>query len=133
MEVRTLIGVLFILLSTSLNAQTRDIPRVHNVYDGDTFRGYTSPNRHEPIRIKGVDTPELKGACDSEIKAAYRARDYLKKRLSNAKSIQLLNPGRDKYNRVLAVVLVDGRDIAQDIIKNGYGRKWRGKRESWCE
>ncbi|MGI2115550.1 thermonuclease family protein (plasmid) [Shewanella sp. HL-SH4] len=130
---KNLLCFIFLLLSASVCSETLDIKRVHSVYDGDTFRGYTSESKQEPIRLKGVDTPEIKGACEAEVKAAYRARDYLKRRLTEANSIQLLNPGRDKYNRVLAVVLVDGRDIAEDIVAGGYGRKWIGKRLTWCD
>ncbi|MEH6454782.1 MAG: thermonuclease family protein [Cocleimonas sp.] len=110
------------------------VKQIHNNYDGDTFRAYLGKKTyHEPIRIVGVDTPELKGQCDYEIEKAIIAKKFLKDVLSHANNIVLVNPGRDKYDRVLATVLVDGNDLSQMIIDSGHGRAWRGWRESWCE
>jgi endonuclease YncB( thermonuclease family) len=114
-------------------ANILNVNKVHNVYDGDTFRAYFGNNEHhEPIRIKGVDTPEIKGACGAEKQMAIQARDFLRATLRNAKSIQLESPSRDKYQRVLARVIVDGNDLANMIVQGGHGRVWRGKREKWC-
>jgi endonuclease YncB( thermonuclease family) len=90
-------------------------------------------NYHEPIRILGVDTAEIQGQCDYEIEKAIIAKKYLNDVLSHANTIVLVNPGRDKYDRVLAIVLVDGKDLSQLIIDSGNGRKWKGRRESWCD
>ncbi len=106
---------------------------VKSVYDGDTFRAYL-PNikKDQRIRVRGVDTPEIKGACDTEIKAAVKARDFVRGYLKSANKIVLTNVGKDKYKRVLANVIVDGKDLSKILIDKGLGRKWRGKREYWC-
>ncbi|MBB1388745.1 thermonuclease family protein [Shewanella sp. SG44-6] len=109
-----------------------DVVKIKSVYDGDTFRGYFDKNNQEPIRIKDVDTPEINGKCESEISNAFAARDFLKSTLNSAASIQLVDPSRDRFNRVLAKVLVDGNDLARIIINSGHGRAWTGRRESWC-
>lgn len=82
-----------------------NIVKVKSVYDGDTFRGYFDEKKQEPIRIKGVDTAEIKGKCEAEIAKAYAARDFLKATLVNATQIQLVEPSRDKFNRVLAQII----------------------------
>jgi micrococcal nuclease len=110
-----------------------NVNKIHNVYDGDTFRAFFGKNEHhEPIRIKGVDAPEIKGACHAEKQMAIQSRDFLRVTLRNAKKIQIENPSRDKYQRVLGRVIVDGVDLANMIVQNGHGRVWRGKREKWC-
>jgi endonuclease YncB( thermonuclease family) len=39
---------------------------------------------------------------------------------------------RDKYGRLLLHVLVNGEDVACVLIREGYARPWRGRRENWC-
>tara|TARA_B110001454_G_scaffold187534_1_gene184963 strand:- start:384 stop:809 length:426 start_codon:yes stop_codon:yes gene_type:complete len=106
---------------------------VKSVYDGDTFRAYLPNIKKAPrIRVRGVDTPEIEGSCKAEILAAVKARDFVRKHLKLANKIVLTNVGKDRYKRVLANVIVDGQDLAQTLIDGKLGRKWRGKRENWC-
>lgn len=109
------------------------VKKVVSVYDGDTFRAIL-PNEPKdlPIRVRGVDTPEIKGQCSYEKDAALRARDFTKSLLRNAKVIQLSDVGEDKYHRVLATVTIDGVDLANTLISEGFGRQWKGHREIWC-
>ncbi|WP_076414919.1 thermonuclease family protein [Shewanella sp. UCD-KL12] len=110
------------------------VESVKNVYDGDTFRAFFPGHTKDfPIRVKGVDTPEIRGQCVSEKEAAIAARDFTRAYLSSAKEILLTEVGKDRYDRVLAVVWVDGVDLANVLIDNGLGREWRGRREQWCE
>jgi micrococcal nuclease len=39
---------------------------------------------------------------------------------------------RDKYGRTLAYVLVDGKDLGNELVSRGLARKWEGRRRSWC-
>jgi endonuclease YncB( thermonuclease family) len=39
---------------------------------------------------------------------------------------------RDQYGRTLAVVLADGRDVAEPLIATGLVRPWRGRSSNWC-
>ena len=113
---------------------TIKVESVKNVYDGDTFRAFLPGNSKDlPIRVKGVDTPEIRGKCASEVEAALAARDFTRAYLSSAKEILLTEVGKDRYDRVLAVVLVDGNDLAKVLIDSGWGRKWQGRREQWCK
>ena len=74
--------------------------------DGDTFK-IDLPSQHPlfgddiSVRVLGIDTP-IEGASD-EVKAlAAKAKNRTQELLSDAKTIELKNPQRDKYFRVLA-------------------------------
>jgi endonuclease YncB( thermonuclease family) len=42
-------------------------------------------------------------------------------------------PGqRDRYGRLLVRLFVNGEDAACVLIREGYARPWRGRREDWC-
>lgn len=87
-----------------------------------------------PIRIEGIDTPELRGQCQAEIDKARLAKQYLVGRLRSAKIIELKNPVRDKYFRIRAAVWVDGADVGEEMIKNNLARRYNGgRRGGWCE
>jgi endonuclease YncB( thermonuclease family) len=137
MPIKKIILITLLLFSGLAFGVSKDIvvTGIDSVYDGDTFRAFLPPHNKESqrVRLRGVDTPELKGQCKSEIDNAIRARDFVRLYLSRAKQIELKNVGRDKYKRVLADVYVDGVNLSQVLIKNKLGRKWRGRRENWCD
>jgi endonuclease YncB( thermonuclease family) len=109
------------------------VDSVQSIYDGDTFRAFVPGyEKDQPIRVRGVDTPEIRGQCSKEIQAAIVARDFVRGYLRSAIKIELVDVGRDRYQRILATVIVDGQDLAQTLIDKKLGRKWRGKREKWC-
>lgn len=111
------------------------------IVDGDTFRIYvvlaSGERASAPVRIRGVDTPELHGACEAEIRAAREAARVLE-RLLRGGEILLERIASDKYDRVLARVVVRGpdghsRDIAEAMVRGGYGRFYDGhRRAGWC-
>ena len=71
-----------VLLVSGLGAAefgSATVAEVRTIYDGDTFRvniaGWPSVvGESMPVRIKGVDTPELRGKCQSEKDAARAAK-----------------------------------------------------------
>ena len=86
-----------------------------------------------PVRLAGVDTPEMRGKCALERAMAVKARDLVRGLLEKALRIDLLEPRRGKYFRLVARVLADGRDVARAIIAAGLGRPYDGgKRRGWC-
>jgi micrococcal nuclease len=97
-------------------------------YDGDTLRSPAG----ERIRVKGIDTPEIKGACAYERRLAAAAREFAAGQLRRAERVTLVRHGRDKYGRTLAYVLVDGKDLGDEMVSRGLARKWEGRRRSWC-
>ena len=100
------------------------------VIDGDTVhRGA------ERYLLLGLDAAEIHHAqCDAE----RRLGELTKKRLqdlmgSSRVELKTGQPAkRDKYGRLLVHLLVDGEDAACILIREGYARPWRGRRENWC-
>lgn len=111
---------------------------VLGVLDGDTvtvrLHVWIGQNIETHVRINGIDTPEMKGKCDSEREKAQAARDALAALLADAK-ISLYNIRLEKYaGRVLAdAATSDGTVIAKHMIGKGFARPYRGeKRGGWC-
>lgn len=107
-------------------------------YDGDTLYirhpGLEPELRDLKIRVIGVDTPEIRGDCPREKDLARKAKIYVRERIDQADLIEFCNVSWDKYGeRIDAVVRLDGKDLAQDIIENDLGRSYSGgTRLSWC-
>jgi len=114
------------------------IDEVTSIYDADTFRANIKDwppiiGRHVPIRIRGMDAPEIRGRCPAEKKAAQRARKETVSLLRNAENIELRQLQRGKYFRILAEVYVDGKNLADALIIKKLARPYQGgKRQSWC-
>lgn len=84
---------------------------VRYVHDGDTF--YLKGVK-EPIRIWGIDAPEIGDPGGAKSKGAL-------KRLALGKSVRCVKMDRDHYNRIVAkCFLSDGRDIAAELVKRGH-------------
>ena len=113
------------------------VDSIISVYDGDTFRcdiqGYPGIiGANISIRIRGIDTPEIRGSSACEKKDAYMIRDYVEEKLRSAKTIILKDVGRPKYFRLLANVIIDGVDIGQELIRLGYASNYDGgKKTKW--
>ena len=111
--------------------------QVISVYDGDTITVeadvWPGMTWSGSVRVDGVDTPEIRGRCEKEIRMAIAARDFVREKAGE--KIALLNVKRGKYaGRVIAdVQLANGKDLAQALIEAGLGRPYDGgARKSWC-
>jgi micrococcal nuclease len=112
-------------LSTQAKPQygTVTVSKVISVYDGDTFRVNIDSlppivGKNIPIRVNGVDTPEIRGKCLYEKNLALKARDFVRSKLADAKEIKLTSLQRGKYFRVVANVVVDGVSLEQELLDN---------------
>ena len=111
---------------------------VVKVHDGDTFIVNIAgcPDvlcKNMPVRISGIDAPEIKGKCAQETADAIAAKNYLTGQVMNAKDIALHDPTRDKYFRISALVIVNGVNVGNEMVKQGLARTYSGgKRASWC-
>ena len=112
--------------------------QIVEVYDGDTFK-IDLPSQHPlfgddiSVRVASIDTLELKGSSD-EVKAlAYKAKNRTQELLSDAKTIELKNPQRDKYFRVLAEVWIDGESLGEKLKSEGLAKDYdgEGERPKW--
>jgi len=130
--------IFFAIIFINLPAQAKNLDgKVVSVYDGDTFRIIPKnlPNYMGdsiPVRIIGIDAPEMRGRCTQEKERAIAARNVLMGLIS-ARDVTLVDVQRDKYFRLLASVKVNGFDVAEQLLKSGYVVKYEGKkRGDWC-
>lgn len=143
-EMKYLISmVLCLMLSTAALAANETygnlrVSKIVNVYDGDSFRANIN-NLHPligkniGIRVYGIDTPEMRAKCPMEKDMAIRVRDYVRNILDKAGRVELREIRRDKYFRINAVVVVDGRSLAAILISNGMARQYfGGTKQGWC-
>lgn len=105
--------------------------RVRYVTDGDTFR-LTSGER---IRIAGIDAPEThadQAKCSAEMRLGQAAAAQAR-RLIDGRTVVIDRVGRS-YNRTVARVTLDGRDLAGLLVAGGGARWWpRGApKPDWC-
>ena len=98
------------------------IKKINSVYDGDTFRAniigvHSLIGENVPVRLAGVDTPEIRGKCQFEKDLAVEAREFSKNKLFNANYIELRNVKRGKYFRIVAEVYIDGINLSTLLIQ----------------
>ena len=97
--------------------------KVARVVDGDTIKIEYNEKQFS-VRLIGVDTPEsVHSDSKKNIEEGEIASDYTKKRLEN-KEVKLefdVQP-RDKYNRLLAYVYIDGKMYNKELLEKGYAR-----------
>lgn len=89
--------------------RTIDSRQIH-VVDGDTFR-YGS----ERVRLRGIDTPELNEP------GGQAARLRLKELLRSG-PVRIVPHGRDVYDRTVADVFVNGKNVAEMLTQEGYAK-----------
>lgn len=108
------------------------------VVDGDTIRArirvWVEIEAETLVRIDGIDTPELRGACDKEVRLARRARDRVAAIAAEGR-LMLYDVRYGKYaGRVLARVEAGGRDIGATLQAEGLARPYAGgRRAGWCD
>ena len=117
--------------------QVQSGAKVLDIIDGDTIRveahqwvGHTWTGL---IRLRGIDTPELRGSqCPEEKEQGIMARDTLVSLIPPR--VVLLNITEGKFaGRYVANVMDGPRDMGHVLMDNGVGRQYfTGKRQPWC-
>ena len=119
-------------------AERVTVDEVVSVYDADTLRVRVNAwppliGDNMPVRVLGIDAPEIRGKCEDEKVKARAARDYAASALLGASRVELRNIRRGKYFRLLADVFVDGVSLADELVKAGHARGYDGGgRSGWC-
>jgi endonuclease YncB( thermonuclease family) len=112
--------------------------KVIKVYDGDTIticgRFYNdSPLYRFSIRLRGIDSPEIKGKTEEEKMSAIKSREALS-HLILGKIVTIQNPDCEKYGRILADVYFNDIHVNQWLINNHYAIPYNGgKKELYNE
>lgn len=104
---------------------------VATITDGDTFRTTTG----ERIRIAAIDAPETRrgqARCAAEITRGKASSAQLRALIAG-RTVDLTRTGRS-YNRTVAIVRLDGRDVAAEMIRRGAARPWprHAPKPDWC-
>lgn len=110
------------------------------VYDGDTFKIQLPCKKgvlceEISVRVKGIDTPEIKSKNACEKEKAKEAKAFTKKFLEEGK-INLTDCNRDKYFRLLCNVEVKKNDLADSLIVAKLAVKYNGGKKKtidWCK
>lgn len=93
--------------------------------DGDTIHA-TIDGENKTIRMLLIDTPETVHPSKGIQPFGKVASDFTKQQIKKAKKVELefvkSSDKVDKYNRLLAHVFVDGKNLQAELIKNGYAR-----------
>jgi micrococcal nuclease len=111
---------------------------VIGVHDGDTLtvQAHPWPGQYieTPVRVRGIDAPELKGKCQAEIDLAQKARDMTAALVKTR--VTLTNIAPDKFGgRIDAtVILDDGTLLADHLQAASLARPYTGgPRKGWCQ
>ena len=119
-------------IATTGNIFTLTPEEIVSIYDGDTFKidlAGVHPlfGDDVSVRLFGVDTPEIRGSEDRVKVLAEKARKLTEQALMGAEKIELKNPQRGKYFRIIADVYVDGESLAALLMKAGLGKAYDGE------
>jgi len=114
---------------------------VRYIVDGDTFIGDVLLDKgveveSVSIRLRNVDTPEIHGECDEEIKRAEYAKQRLEELIPVGSTVEISNIKDDKYPGRIDANVYDAanRDIGWVLVREKVGREYHGgKRQSWCK
>lgn len=116
--IRTICTILFFLPFVCSSQITG---KVTYVSDGDTFHLITSEGKKIKVRVADIDCPEKSQAYGLEAKAFVLGE-------IKHKQVELLVKDTDRYGRKIAFVKYDGKDLSEQLLKNGYA--WHYKKYS---
>ena len=141
-RMKNILIILILLNSIIVESNAEDysdvsVSRIIKVIDGDTFRVDINElpdiiGKNIRIRILGIDAPEINGKCAFEKELAIKARDFVQILLDNADLVVLKNLNRGNFFRLLAEVIVDGKNLGELLIAKDLAVRYQGKKSSWC-
>ena len=97
--------------------------KLEDNYDGDTFKlaidiGFAL-RHYAPVRLHGVDTPELRGGTDLTKAAAKLARDEAFRIINEADEVLFRSVvWSGKYGRPIGDIICDGEDLGTWLVQN---------------
>ena len=108
--------ILFLIVIIGCNSDSIKMDKKFIKFDdGDTIS-----YKNIPIRILGIDTPEIihkeHGIFENQ-EMGKIAAEFTKNALLKAKIIKYFPSTKDKYNRLLAHILIDDELLAAKLIK----------------
>jgi len=136
-----LFSLVIFIFSNLYSYNNVNVSSLVSVYDGDTFK--VNINKYPAIvgkkisvRVRGIDTPELRTRNICEKHLGYKAKAIAKKLLESSRTIELRNIKRGKYFRIVADVYLDHNvSYAKEMLKSGLAVPYYGghKNKVWCK
>ena len=125
-----------LLLTTYVSADIK-IRKQNDLYcyDGDTCY-VTYKGKNDKVRLLGLDTPEISNPkCEQEYALGIDARNFVNNLISEGVSIKFKTEyNRDFFGRILSYIIVDGENVSQKMVSNGFGVIYdRSNKKDWCE
>jgi micrococcal nuclease len=112
------------------------VKSITNVVDGDTIDvdidlGFDI-SFSSRVRLAGIDTPESRTTNKAEKVLGLESKDYLKKKLKDAKSVIIKTEKMDsseKYGRILGWLYINGDTVSVNdhMINDGYAWGYLGE------
>ena len=87
--------------------------KIVGVHDGDSCTLLTHAKAQYKIRLDGIDAPEMSQAQGGQAKATLSG-------LVMGREVTVEDKGRDRYERTLGVVTVDGKNVNVEMVRLGY-------------
>ena len=127
------------ILDPTMTATSIPTARITKITDGDTFWVTFASGNREKVRILGVDAPETyssnspdeyDGITDTDCLDDWgnSATEFAIDTLSG-KIVQViadpLGDERDRFDRLLAYIHVEGQDFSSMLVKYGFARVYR--------
>jgi micrococcal nuclease len=105
------------------------------VIDGDTFA-----LDRERIRLLGIDAPETREAsCEQERVAGYATKARVVELVRFGRLVEIRRQGHDQFGRTLAHIIIDGRDLGEQLVSEQLALRYRAGTEAkaariahWC-
>ena len=109
-------------------------------YDGDTITVniagvHPLVGNKVNVRVAGIDTPEIRTRKQCEKQIGKAAKQLVANLLSKARRIDLQDVERGKYFRIVANVIVDGRNLKDELLRRGLAYPYDGGKKpkvNWC-
>ena len=104
--------------------------RLGKVIDGDTFKVYLACSyklfcKSVSVRVRGIDTPELKSKDETKRAKAQEAKRFTQEFLTGHK-IVLKRCTRGKYFRLLCEVYADNKSLADALLAANLAISYNG-------
>ena len=114
--------------------------KILSVYDGDTFTAeiysWLQISVQARVRIRGIDTAEIRGKCDAEKQQAQKAKAHLQELLPLNSIVMLNHVELGTYaGRIIADVSTSAvQDIGTQMIADKLARPYNVSdgRQRWC-
>lgn len=109
---RFLLVLAFLFLAIAGNAFAWP-GKVVSVTDGDTIKVLDPGGQQVKVRLYGIDSPEKKQSF-GQVATKYTAN------MIAGKTVEIEEVDRDRYGRIVGIVLIGGVNVNQELVSNGY-------------